>query len=110
MKRLRMLALASALVLVVAACGRDSESTKGDNGGSSSTTAASESEGLDAGAFGDLGVLCQGAPDGETLKAGTDPGVTADSIQVSTFSDPGFTGRLGLNQEMFDTAEEYTSW
>ena len=110
MKRLRMLALASALVLVVAACGRDSESTNGDNGGSSSTTAAAESEGLDAGAFGDLGVLCQGAPDGETLKAGTDPGVTADSIQVSTFSDPGFTGRLGLNQEMFDTAEAFTSW
>ena len=110
MKRLRMLALASALVLVVAACGRDSESTNADEGGSSSTTAAAESEGLDAGAFGDLGVLCQGAPDGETLKAGTDPGVTADSIQVSTFSDPGFTGRLGLNQEMFDTAEAFTSW
>ena len=66
--------------------------------------------GLDEGAFGDLGVLCQEAPEGETLAAGTDPGVTADSIQVSTFSDPGFPGRLGLNQEMFDTAEAFTNW
>ena len=112
MKRLRLLAIASVLILVVAACGRDSENTEGDNGDqSSSTTAAGEGGGgLDDGAFGDLGVLCQEAPEGETLEAGTDPGVTADSIQVSTFSDPGFQGRLGLNQEMFDTAEAFTNW
>ena len=36
--------------------------------------------------------------------------MTADSIQVSTFSDPGFQGRLGLNQEMFDTAEAFSKW
>ncbi len=55
-------------------------------------------------------MICQEAPEGETLEAGSDPGVTADSIQISTFSDPGFTGRLGLNQEMFDTAEAFTAW
>jgi ABC-type branched-subunit amino acid transport system substrate-binding protein len=111
-QRLRLLAIASVLVLVVAACGRDSESTDADNGGgdASSTTAAGSGGGLDEGAFGDLGVICQPAPEGETLQAGTDPGVTADSIQVSTFSDPGFSGRLGLNQEMFDTAEAFTKW
>ena len=36
--------------------------------------------------------------------------MTADSLQVSTFSDPGFQGRLGLNQELFDTADAFTSW
>jgi len=116
-KRARLLAIASVLVLMVAACGRSSEETKGDNGGdnggnsgaNSSTTSADEN-GLDEGAFGDLGVLCQKTPQGTTLTAGTDPGVTADSIQVSTFSDPGFQGRLGLNQEMFDTAEAFTKW
>jgi ABC-type branched-subunit amino acid transport system substrate-binding protein len=106
-----VLAIVSVLVLVVAACGRDEESTEADNGADGSeTTAAGDDEGLDDGAFGDLGVICQPAPEGETLAAGTDPGVTADAIQVSVFSDPGFTGRLGLNQEMFDTAEAFTNW
>jgi ABC-type branched-subunit amino acid transport system substrate-binding protein len=109
--RRRLLAIASVLVLVVAACGRSDEDTEGDGGEQpTDTTAAGSGEGLDAGAFGDLGVLCQEAPEGETLAAGSDPGVTADSIQVSTFSDPGFSGRLGLNQEMFDTAEAFTNW
>jgi ABC-type branched-subunit amino acid transport system substrate-binding protein len=111
-KRRRLLAIASVLVLVVAACGRSDEDTEGDAGGDqpTDTTAAGEGEGLDAGAFGDLGVLCQEAPEGEALAAGSDPGVTAESIQISTFSDPGFSGRLGLNQEMFDTAEAFTNW
>jgi ABC-type branched-subunit amino acid transport system substrate-binding protein len=65
---------------------------------------------LDKGAFGDLGVLCRPTPKGETLPAGTDPGVTASTVQISTFSDPGFSGRLGLNQEMFDTATAFTKW
>lgn len=114
MKRRHVLAIASVLVVLVAACGRSSEETEGDDGGDNAgdtaTTAAAGEEGLDEGAFGDLGVLCQEAPEGTTLTAGTDPGVTADSIQVSTFSDPGYQGRLGLNQEMFDTAEAFTNW
>jgi ABC-type branched-subunit amino acid transport system substrate-binding protein len=107
-----LLAIASALVLVVTACGRDSESTDADEGdaGASTTAPADGEGGLDDGAFGDLGVLCQEAPEGETLTAGSDPGVTAETIQISTFSDPGFSGRLGLNQEMFDTAEAFTNW
>ena len=96
-KRLRWFAIASVLVLVMAACGRDSESTDADDGDGSDTTAAAGGEGeggggLDAGEFGDLGVICQEAPEGETLEAGSDPGVTADSIQISTFSDPGILG------------------
>jgi Periplasmic binding protein len=120
-RRLRWLAIVSVLVLLVAACGRDSEDTAEEPDSGSDTTEAPDGSaeegdaepaelGLDDGAFGDLGVLCQPAPEGETLAAGTDPGVTAESIQVSTFSDPGFSGRPGLNQEMFDTAEAFTNW
>src|SRR5262245_45878684 len=92
-KGLRLLAIVSVLVLLVTACGRSDENTEADEGGgngSSDTTAPAAEEGLDQGAFGDLGVVCKEAPEGETLSAGTDPGITADSIQVSTFSDPGF--------------------
>ena len=33
--------------------------------------------------------------------------MTDDSIQVGTISDPGFTGRPGLNQELFDASEVF---
>lgn len=111
MRRFRWLALVAVVTLLGAACGRSSEETK-DDVGTTETTAKDDGTsdlGLDDGAFGDLGVLCSAAPEGETLEA-TETGVTADSIQVSTFSDPGFTGRLGLNQEMFDTAEAFSAW
>jgi ABC-type branched-subunit amino acid transport system substrate-binding protein len=110
-KAWRVLAIASILALLVAACGRSSENDAKDTGASSSTTTPNKAEGgLDQGAFGNLGVLCKKAPAGTTLKAGSDPGVTADSVQISTFSDPGYQGRLGLNQEMFDTAEAFSKW
>ena len=95
----RLLTLTLAVLLFAAACGRDKETTAGDtntSAPSSETTADSgDNPGLDQGAFGDLGVVCSPAPDGEENAAGSDPGVTADSLQVSTFSDPGFQGRLG---------------
>ena len=51
---------------------------------------------LDEGAFGDLGVLCKRRPPRTSeAPSSTDPGVTADSIQVWTFADPGFQGRPG---------------
>ena len=110
----RLLTLTLAVLLFAAACGRDEETTAGDTNTSvpsSETTADSGGNpGLDQGAFGDLGVVCSPAPDGEENAAASDPGVTADSLQVSTFSDPGFQGRLGLNQELFDTADAFTSW
>lgn len=115
MQRLRGVAILTVLVVALAGCGRDEETT--DAGGVTDTTASTGDTGggdgepgLDDGAFGDLGVICREAPEGETLQAGTDPGVTAESVQISTFSDPGFSGRLGLNQEMFDTAEAFTKW
>lgn len=121
MRRLRWPVVLLVLVLVAAACGRDDETsdagdvtdetTADDNTSNGTGNGNGEADlGLDDGAFGDLGVICQPAPEGETLSAGTDPGVTADSIQISTFSDPGYQGRLGLNQEMFDTAEAFSKW
>jgi len=113
-RRLRWVAILSVLALVLAACGRDEETTEaggtGTTGRPSGDTGGGGELGLDDGAFGDLGVICREAPEGESPAAGSDPGVTAESIQISTFSDPGFPGRLGLNQEMFDTAEAFTKW
>lgn len=106
MRRFRSLALLAALTLVLTACGRDDDGTTAPpDGEETTTTVASDAPG----SFGDLGELCGPAPDGEELTA-SDTGVTADSIQVSTFSDPGFTGRPGLNQELFDTAEAFAAW
>ena len=51
-----------------------------------------------AGDFGDLkGVCGPGDASGATAQ-----GVTDDAIQVGTIADPGFIGRPGLNQEIFD--------
>ncbi len=116
MRRFRILTVCCVLALAMAGCGRDDESTEADDvtddteapdaGGSGDDGGG---PGLEDGAFGDLGVICQAAPEGETLTA-SDTGVSEDSVQVSTFSDPGFSGRLGLNQEMFDTAEAFAAW
>jgi ABC-type branched-subunit amino acid transport system substrate-binding protein len=105
------LVVVTLVVLVASGCGRDNETTDAAPEGETTTTAAAaDAQGLDAGAFGDLGVICQPG-DGDAAPAdGADPGVTADSIQIGTFSDPGFSGRLGLNQELFDTAEAFTKW
>ncbi|MBP7403869.1 MAG: ABC transporter substrate-binding protein [Candidatus Microthrix sp.] len=59
-----------------------------------------------AGDFGDLkGVCGPGDASGATAQ-----GVTDDAIQVGTIADPGFVGRPGLNQEIFDSAEVFTAW
>jgi len=116
-RRYRVIALGMALGVVFAACGRDEETatsttTPGDTtpGDTTDTTTAPQAAGLDEGGFGDLGVICSPAPEGTTLEETGDPGVTAESIQISTVSDPGFVGRPGLNQELFDTAEAFASW
>jgi ABC-type branched-subunit amino acid transport system substrate-binding protein len=110
--RLRSIAIALTLPLVIAACGRSSTNTatpSSDNGGGTGTTVAGSQAGLDQGGFGDLGVICKKASDPSALKA-TDVGVKADEIDVTTFSDPGFSGAKGLNQEMFDTAVAFANW
>jgi ABC-type branched-subunit amino acid transport system substrate-binding protein len=103
-------------VLVAASCGSDrgdeeSGGATGDTGGTTETTAAGEGGG--AGDFGDLAGVCGPNAGGGEVPTG-DPaetqGITADSITVGTVADPGFEGRPGLNQEMFDAGEAFVEW
>jgi hypothetical protein len=102
--------------IIFAACGRSDDEVTSTSAPAATNatepgtdTTLPTAVGLDEGGFGDLGVICSPAAAGTEL-TDTDVGVTADSIQVSTFSDPGFVGRPGLNQEMFDTATAFAAW
>jgi ABC-type branched-subunit amino acid transport system substrate-binding protein len=99
------------MVRVAAACG-----DRGDDGGdeSSATTAAGgDTAEAGSGDFGDLMEVCGPGEDGPG-PTGDDPaetqGVTDDSIKIGTVADPGFDGRPGLNQEIFDTGEAFVAW
>ena len=114
MKYARALALATALALVVAACGRSDNNKEASSSSSSGGTASSSSSGGDAttlakGGFGDLTNVCKPADAGATLSA-SDKGVTATDIHLATVTDKGFTGRPGLNKEMFDAAVAFSKW
>ena len=93
------------LALLAAACGRSDEDQEE---GASETTAASD-EGGGGGAAGDFGDLTGVCGPGDA-SGSTAQGVTDDEIAVGTFSDPGFAGRPGLNQELFDAAEVFSKW
>ena len=103
MKRFRWLAFLCVIAVVVAACGRS------DNQSSSETTTTSKgtsSGGASSGAFGTSDVVCKsGSPSGSPAQ-----GVSPTEIQIGTLSDPGFAGRPGLNQELFDTATVFAKW
>ena len=105
------------LALVAASCGDRGE----DPAALGSTTSAVAPEGSDeddsgapeAGDFGTLTGVCgpnegggevPDAPPEETL------GLSEDTIVVGTVADPGFPGRLGLNQEIFDAATAFVEW
>jgi ABC-type branched-subunit amino acid transport system substrate-binding protein len=102
-RRFRWLALLVALALVAAACGRSDDDKAGS--GSTSSTAPAGNEAKSA-SFGDLTDVCQtGSPSGSPAQ-----GVTPTEIKLATLSDPGFVGRPGLNQELFDTADVFAAW
>jgi len=89
--------------LALAACGR-SDSPTGSASSTSSTTSGTSSAA--SGDFGTLKDVCQkGDASGATAQ-----GVTPTEIKVGTFADPGFAGRPGLDQELFDTAEVFSKW
>lgn len=100
MTRSRWLVCAIALVVLASACGRSGK----DAEPSSETTTTAKTEA--AGSFGDLKDVC-GPGD---AKGATATGVTDTSIAAAVFSDPGFTGRPGLNQELFDAAKVFAAW
>jgi ABC-type branched-subunit amino acid transport system substrate-binding protein len=96
-----LLAIAS---MLASGCTRSNSQTQ-TNGGDTSTTAGT-STGGGSGSFGDLKDVCGPG----NAKGSTAQGVTDKAIKVGTISDPGFVGRPGLNQELFDAAEVFTKW
>jgi hypothetical protein len=97
------------LGLLAASCGRSDDEQ--ETGAADTTAPAEGSEGGGGGATGagDFGDLTEVCGDGDASGA-TAQGVTDDEIAVGTFADPGFAGRPGLNQELFDAAEVFTAW
>lgn len=113
MRTRRLAVLALTVALVAAACGdrgEDDSAPATTDGETTETTAAEEQA---AGDFGDLEAVC-GPNEGGGNVPDADPseiqGITADSIEVGTVADPGFEGRQGLNQEIFDAAEAFVEW
>jgi hypothetical protein len=91
-----------AMVLIAGACSRSTSAPPTGTG----TTPTSAVTTAGPGDFGTLKKVC--GP-GTQTKASAQ-GVTANTINVATSSDPGFAGRRGLNQEIFDAGEVFTKW
>ena len=117
----RMAVLLTVLALVAAACGDRGEDTASVD---SPPTAEPDDSGNDdgdevpddgpgPGDFGTLTDVC-GPNEGGGALADAGPeellGISEDKIVVGTVADPGFTGRLGLNQEIFDAATAFVEW
>ena len=102
-----VLAMALSLAVLAAACGDRGES---DAGGVGDEGAGSPPVAEDAG-FGTLESPCgEGEPSTVSGGANEVQGIEDDVIRVGTISDPGFTGRPGLNQELFDAGEAFVQW
>ena len=61
------------------------------------------------------GVCSEGEGGGETAERAQGDeaetqGVTEEAINIGTVADPGFEGRQGLNQEIFDSSEAFVEW
>lgn len=119
MRTRRTVVLLTALTLFAAACGSDRG--EDDSAGSSSTTdpTTTPDTGVDTpdgpgpGDFGTLTDVCgPNEGGGEVPDAGPDEiqGISSDRIVVGTVADPGFAGRLGLNQEIFDAGSAFVEW
>jgi ABC-type branched-subunit amino acid transport system substrate-binding protein len=107
-----LLAVLTVGALVAAGCGGDRGEDASDTTGDSPTE-TTEAGGGGAGDFGDLEGVCGPNEGGGALSdAGPEEtqGITEDTITVGTVSDPGFEGRPGLNQEIFDTGEAFVEW
>lgn len=111
--RATALALVVTAAMIASGCTRSADEVES---GSPSTTAegadatrGDDGGGADEGGEGDFGDLSGVCGPGDASGA-TAQGVTDDDIQVGTVSDPGFTGRPGLNQELFDASEVFVQW
>jgi len=98
--------------LVAAGCSSDrgEDASGGADGGSTETTAPAE---VAAGDFGDLQGVCgpnEGGGEVPDAPLAEIQGVSADEIVLGTIADPGFEGRPGLTQELFDAGEAFVEW
>ena len=108
----RLFALLAVLGLVAAGLQQRSGGGRIRRGRATSRPRRPSLGGGGAGDFGDLTGVC--GPNEGGGEVGGDPaetqGVTADSITVGTVADPGFEGRPGLNQEIFDAGNAFVEW
>lgn len=104
----KILGVAVCSMLVLAACSRDDEASPADSSAAETTAPADGGgettvpEGPAAGSFGSLENVCQPG----TMTLDSDRGVTATEIQVSVFSDVGYTKKT----EFEDMATVFTEW
>lgn len=116
MRTRRTAVLLTALTLLAAACGGERSDEAVDEPTTTAETGESGDTGDDEGGAGDYGTLTDvcGPNEGGGALPDADPaelqGITEDSIEVGTVADPGFTGRQGLNQEIFDAATAFVEW
>lgn len=107
----KLAGIVAVVALLTVGCGdRGSEGTSDIGGGETTTTAASDSSAAGAGDWGDLEAVCGPNEKGGKLAADDNQGVSADTIKLGTIADPGFAGRLGLNQELFDAGDAFVEW
>jgi len=100
----RFIAIAVCGVLL-AACAR-SNSPKSGGSGSTTPTSGSDASNARSADFGSVRQVCRtGRPTGSPTV-----GVSPTEIHVGVFSDTGFAGRPGLNQEFWDTAKVFSQW
>lgn len=113
MRGRRWLLAVVVVALVGVACGdRDADPTGSGEGGTTAVTGSGDDPAA-GGDFGSLEGVCgpnEGGGAVPDAPAEEIQGVSEDSIDVGTISDPGFEGRPGLNVELHYAATAFVEW
>src|SRR5215218_388107 len=111
--RARVLVAALACgAVAIAGCSSRGEDASGGNSSTEATTAVTTTS---DDAFGTLATPC-GEGEGDSTSTSAAPaadevqGIEDDAILVGTVADPGFSGRPGINQEIFDAGQAFVGW
>lgn len=96
------------LAVLAAGCGDRGSDSSGGVGGATTTAAGGGAPA--AGDWGDLKGVCGPNEGGGKVAASDAQGVSEDEIVLGTVADPGFSGRPGLNQELFDAGDAFVTW
>lgn len=119
MRTRRLAVLMAVIALIAAACGGDrdedtsSPSTTADTSDDSTPDDTGDGDAPGPGDFGTMADVCGpnegggAVPDADAAEI---QGISDDEIEIGTVADPGFTGRQGLNQEIFDAATAFVEW